>query len=290
MNNTVNKNNLARTYQAMQRWDIGEDIRCTWRCLVDRNYRPVMTGEWVSQETLKNALKDLNAPDYADWCVEQNLQFQQVATDEQALYAALTQHRDQIVKHGGMCAEFGVFQGHSLRRCAELVPECHWYGFDSFEGFENDWQINNNQYALSKEAFSLGGVVPNLDRDNVSLVKGYFSQSLPEFSSGLAPDQYFSFVHIDCDTFAAAECVFNYLGDRFVKGTIIVFDDIVGLIGITDAMKAFYDFVKAKNITFEWLVCGKGPNVFSVLDRGCVITHWLFANKVGMFSAACILK
>ncbi len=24
----------------MQPWDIGEDIRCTWRCLVDQNYRP----------------------------------------------------------------------------------------------------------------------------------------------------------------------------------------------------------------------------------------------------------
>lgn len=286
----LNKQTIRRTARAMPRWDIGEDVRNVWRCLSDKNYRPIMTGEWVSDERLQNALKPLNQPDYAEWNLHQYAEFKEKAIKGQALYAIISHYRDHIIQHGGLCAEFGVFQGYSLKMSAEMLPECQWYGFDSFEGFEQEWQMNNNQYALRKDAFSLGGHVPELALANVSLVKGYFSDSLPKFVANLSDEDYFSLVHIDCDTFDAVESVFTYLGDRVVPGTIIVMDDLVGLIGITDAMKAFYEFVQNKNIQFEWLLCGRGPNDYTVLDRGCVMTHWLFANKIGMFSAACMLK
>ena len=285
-----NKEGMRRTARAMRRWNIGEDVRGVWRCLSDQNYRPIMMGEWVSDKRLQDALVGLNDPDYAEWNLRQYREFKEKAIDEQILYTIISRYRNHILQHGDLCAEFGVFQGYSLKLSAEMLPECQWYGFDSFEGFEQEWQMNNNQYALRKDAFSLGGRVPELGLRNVSLVKGYFSDSLPKFVAKLSDEDYFSLVHIDCDTFDAVESVFTYLGDRLLLGTIIVMDDLVGLIGIRDAMKAFYEFVQNKNIEFEWLLCGRGPNEYTVLDRGWIMTHWLFTNKIGMFSAACMLK
>ena len=281
---------VKRTSRAMRKWKLGEDVRNVWRCLSDKNYRSIMTGEWVDEHALRSALESTDDPVYTDWCVRQNLRLREKSVDGQVLYLILSQYRDHIVRHGGICAEFGVFQGYSLKRCAEMTPSCRWYGFDSFEGFEHEWNMNNGQYSLHKNAFSLGGRAPDLGCENVSLVKGYFSATLPEFSSALRPGERLSFAHIDCDTFDAAECVFDHLGERIVSGTILVFDDIVGLVGCTDVMKALHAFVQDTDRSFEWLLCGRGPNEYTVLDRGSVLTHWLFAYKKGMFSAACIFK
>jgi len=289
MSSFVEQGIYQRTYRAIRRWDFAEDMRNLWRCSTDPYFRPIMTGEWMSSDMLKKALSSINDIDYEKWCLSQNEHLRTKAIDQQVLYTVLAEYQTHIFQHQGICAEFGVFQGHSLQKSAQMLPKCQWFGFDSFEGFEQAWGMNNDQYILGKDAFSLGGKMPDIRLENITLVKGYFSQSLPLFMEKLAYDDHFSFVHIDCDTFDAVTSIFDHIGERLVPGTILVMDDLVGIIGITDAMKAFYNFVQARNLSFEWLYSGRGPNEYTVLDRGCVLTHWLFTNRVGMFSAACIL-
>src|SRR5579864_7846005 len=37
-------------------------------------------------------------------------------------------------KPPGLFLEFGVYKGDSINRMADLRPDIHWYGFDSFVG------------------------------------------------------------------------------------------------------------------------------------------------------------
>ena len=66
--------------------------------------------------------------------------------------------------------EFGVFQGNSIRRMAELFthPESRFVGFDSFAGLP--------AAGCDKQAgaFSTEGKTPGIDDVRVSFVKGYF--------------------------------------------------------------------------------------------------------------------
>ena len=281
---------LTHTYQSLPRWDITEDIKGVKNCIVNKKYRAIMSGDWDSEQTLRDELKDFEDPEYAEWCVAQNKKFREMSIKEPILYDVVSRYRNQIIEHGGMCAEFGVFRGYSINKCAGIIPERQWYGFDSFEGFESDWNTYQDNYSVHKTAFSLKGGLPKLEHNNISLIKGYYSQSLPEFASGLESDKYFSLIHIDCDIFEATKCIFDQIGNRLVPGTIIVLDESVGLCGISDVLKAFYDFVRTNNLKFQWLGSGKGPNEFTVLDRGWIMTHWLFAYKTGMCSSACILQ
>lgn len=66
----------------------------------------------------------------------------------------------------GLVAEFGVFRGSTLRRIAEALPGRTVFGFDSFEGFPEDWDL---AYGLTskKDFFDLGGDLPGEAPENV---------------------------------------------------------------------------------------------------------------------------
>jgi len=66
--------------------------------------------------------------------------------------------------------------------------------------------------------------------DNTVLVKGLFIDTLPGQLRTI-DRQYkchtpVSFVHIDCDIYDGARDVLFLLSNRFVKGSIIVFDEL----------------------------------------------------------------
>ncbi len=56
--------------------------------------------------------------------------------------------------------------------------------------------------------------------NNVTLVKGYFEESLPRF-----PETTFAFVHLDCDTYSAYRECLAYFYPRLSPAGIIVFDE-----------------------------------------------------------------
>lgn len=150
-----------------------------------------------------------------------------------------------LAQNEGLFLEFGVASGRSINYFAELRPECNFHGFDSFEGLPEDW----NGWNVKKGAFARKSL-PQV-RQNVTLHKGWFDQSLPEFLRD--NHENVAFLHVDCDLYSSAKCIFEQLADRIVPGTVIVFDELLNYPGWKmHEYKAFQEFVKSCKITCIW--------------------------------------
>jgi hypothetical protein len=124
----------------------------------------------------------------------------------------------------GLIAEFGVFKGESIRWLGAWTDQ-PVYGFDSFEGLEEDWTGTTNH---AKGTFDVGGRLPTVPA-NVTLIKGWFDKTLPGFLAQHPGP--FSFLHLDADTYEATKTVLDLCADRIVPGTIIAFDEYFGFRG-----------------------------------------------------------
>jgi hypothetical protein len=142
----------------------------------------------------------------------------------------------------GMFMEFGVFQGDSIRQIAALNPDRTVYGFDWFQGLPEDWGR-----LLQKGTFACE--VPQVP-DNVRLVVGMFQDTLPDFLKKHRAKV--SFVHIDCDLYSSTKCILDNLAPRFVDGTVLAFDEIVGLPDcLTHEARAFAEFLNEYGFRYE---------------------------------------
>jgi hypothetical protein len=140
---------------------------------------------------------------------EQFLTAMAFETDLELMSVAASQ-----VDPNGLFLEFGVATGRTIRHLAGLSTS-PVYGFDSFEGLPEDWRTG-----FEKGAFS--GSLPTVPA-NVSLIKGWYSETLPAFL--LKHKERVSFLHIDCDLYSSTKCVFDLLADRITSGTVILFDE-----------------------------------------------------------------
>ena len=87
---------------------------------------------------------------------------------------------------------------------------------DSFEGLKGDWYGSD----APSGTFGLGGQPPKVI-SNVTLVKGWFDNTLPIFLSG--HPGVFSFLHLDADTFEWTALVLDLIKDRIAN------DEYIGL-------------------------------------------------------------
>jgi hypothetical protein len=144
----------------------------------------------------------------------------------------------------GLYCEFGVYSGSTINFIASRIPKTI-YGFDSFEGLPEDWQpgVEKGTFQMKK--------LPRV-RKNVKLLKGWFNKSVPAFA--LEHRENCSFLHIDCDLYSSTKTVFDVLGDRIVKGTVLVFDEFFNYPGWREGeFRAFQEFVSARSLQFEYL-------------------------------------
>jgi predicted O-methyltransferase YrrM len=148
----------------------------------------------------------------------------------------------------GLYAEFGVWQGGTINFIADRVGHAITvHGFDSFEGLPEDWQ---GEY--SKGAFHMQGVLPRV-RPNVRLHAGWFDDSLPRFAKE-HPNEYFAFLHVDCDLYSSTKTIFDHLGDRVRPGSVIVFDEYFNYPGWREhEYRAFQEFVRAGSLRYRYL-------------------------------------
>jgi predicted O-methyltransferase YrrM len=145
----------------------------------------------------------------------------------------------------GHYLEFGVYKGGSIRFIAKHVGASQTiHGFDSFRGLQESWSGDRFN-------FDLDGRPPKTP-DNVVLHQGFFADTLPgwlEQNPGPA-----AFVHIDCDLYEPTRCVFEYLEDRIVPGTIIVFDEYFNYPNWqAHEFRAFSELVQRCHIQYEYL-------------------------------------
>lgn len=120
----------------------------------------------------------------------------------------------------GEILEFGVFRGVTINCLGYALPDRKIIGFDSFEGLPEDWDMGGKK--TKKEAFDRGGEMPEVP-DNVTLVKGFFDKTLPEYKKNLGK---IGFLHCDADLYSSTKTVLTELNDLIVPGTIIRFDEL----------------------------------------------------------------
>ncbi len=157
----------------------------------------------------------------------------------------LREHAVSQSKIEGLYLEFGVFSGKSINQVAGLKPEKTIYGFDSFKGLPETWRTGfpENEFAMEK--------LP-IVKENVKLEIGYFDETLPEFVKKHLENC--AYIHIDCDLYSSTKTIFEFLEDKFVEGTIIVFDEYFNYPSWQEnEFKAFQEFVNEKNLRYEYI-------------------------------------
>lgn len=124
--------------------------------------------------------------------------------------------------------EFGVFRGSTLKTITQCFPNQKIYGFDSFEGLPEDWWFSKKEVESGKSSHPKGHFgnisIPKFG-DNVTLVKGFFDDSLPNFIAE-QNIKTIKLLHIDSDLYSSAKTIFDLLNDFIVPGTVIVFDEL----------------------------------------------------------------
>jgi O-methyltransferase len=141
----------------------------------------------------------------------------------------------------GYYMEFGVLNGECMidayRQFRGLFS--HFLGFDSFEGLP-DLSAEDIVSAELMPIFHQGNyasmqyeyvkkVILNscrMEAEELTLVKGLFSKSLPEFQKEELKQYGIPLViYIDCDLYSSTVDVLHFIDDLIVTGTWIIFDD-----------------------------------------------------------------
>jgi hypothetical protein len=147
----------------------------------------------------------------------------------------------------GHYLEFGVFTGGTIRYMARHVGNRTIHGFDSFEGLPEPW----SGFSLGGKSFDVKGRLPRVP-GNVTLHRGYFDQSLPQWLNDHPGPV--AFVHIDCDLYSSTKTILDLLASRLVNGTVILFDEYFNYPGWEQhEFKAFQEFVAARGVKYDYL-------------------------------------
>lgn len=206
----------------------------------DRNIRKLVKAS--RKTSVREVLQERSVEDSADYA-EAHMTDALVFHSREALW----DYALAAMSFSGLVAEFGVWKGESINYFARKLPTQTIYGFDSFEGLHTDWPGTS----AAKGHFNLGGRLPAVDK-NVELVKGWFDRTIPAFLD--AREGGFSFIHIDCDTYQAADIVLQHVGERVRRGTVFVFDEYFGFWGWRQGeFKAWAEFCDARSIRYRYL-------------------------------------
>jgi O-methyltransferase len=148
------------------------------------------------------------------------------------IFKLLEQSRDVE----GDVAECGVYRGATLIPMALYLKqrgiEKSVFGFDSFEGFDESVNIDIRLGGRDIESKRVGGLGDTSYEEladkiarfglssAVTLVKGYFRETLPRFDSCRV-----SFVHLDCDLYQSYKDCLEFFYPRLSPGGIVLFDE-----------------------------------------------------------------
>lgn len=159
--------------------------------------------------------------------------------------AALEAAAKEIYRNnvGGAVAELGVYRGDFARFIAKLMPDRMLYLFDTFEGFDDRDDSENDDREILHGAYgewnfkgtSMEVVLERIGlHDNVIVKKGYF----PETSKGLE-DEKFAFASIDTDLYEPTKAGLDFFYPRMSAGGYIFVHDFAELKGVRKAVCEF---------------------------------------------------
>lgn len=145
----------------------------------------------------------------------------------------------------GLWLEFGVFKAYSTNYLARHT-EATVYGFDSFHGLQEDW----HGVGHVQGSFDLAGRLPRT-RSNVSLIAGWFNDTVPGFLTANA--EQVALLHLDCDTYESTAYVLGQMKDRLTPESVVVLDDYHGFWGYREGQfRAWAEFVAAHGLDYRY--------------------------------------
>jgi len=162
--------------------------------------------------------------------------------------------------------DLGVWIGWSTRLISDASGRTV-YGFDTFEGLVEDWQIDD-QILVKRGTFSLSeplaqrfirdtgvslhdGVPAALGR-KVQFIRGSTYETLAPFLAD-RPSVPIRLFHMDLDTYESCLHALETCKDRFVEGSILVFDEYLVTNG---EMLAFYEFQRKYELEWRYRAWG----------------------------------
>ena len=128
-------------------------------------------------------------------------------------------------KEGNLFLEFGVYKGDSINLFGNFLLQHgrEIYGFDSFEGLEEEWNMNDynpiGRFSLNKKS-------PKVVK-NVKLIKGKVQDTLENFLNDKM-DKKIIFAHMDMDTYTPTKYALNKIKPFLQSGSVILFDEFYG--------------------------------------------------------------
>jgi hypothetical protein len=183
--------------------------------------------------------------------------------------------------------DLGVWLGWSTRLIADASGR-KVYGFDTFEGLVEDWQVDD-QLVIKQGTFSLSEpLAERFMRDtNVSLheglpaalgrqvqfIRGSTYETLAPFLAE-RPATPIRLFHMDLDTYESCLHALETCKDRFVEGSILIFDEYLVTNG---EMRAFFEFQSQYDL--EWRYRAWGLEVFE-MNLEMVTARW---RRIGYF-------
>jgi hypothetical protein len=177
--------------------------------------------------------------------------------------------------------DLGVWLGWSTRLLSDASGRMV-YGFDTFEGLVEDWQIDD-QILIKQGTFSLseplaqrfirdtgvslhGGLPAKLGR-RVEFIRGSTYETLAPFLAE-RPGAPISLFHMDLDTYESCLHALETCKDRFIEGSILVFDEYLVTNG---EMRAFFEFQSKYEL--EWRYRAWGLEIFE-MNLEMVTVRW----------------
>lgn len=134
--------------------------------------------------------------------------------------------------------EFGVFQGRHFSSAFHFAQmnnlrAMNFYAFDSFQGLPEisgldttaPRQFTKGEFSCDVETFKKSLVRNGIDMSKVTIVPGWFNESLnPETKQKVAIRKA-AVIWIDCDFYESTVPVLDFVTDYVQDGTVIIFDD-----------------------------------------------------------------
>ena len=154
-----------------------------------------------------------------------------------ALEAAMAELESNGLIHQSDYYEFGVFRGYALYAAQAAAralgaDSMRFYGFDSFQGLPaaTDVDSTGSMFFQGQFSCSRGFVEEALrkhgaDLSTITLVEGFFDESLTQELRTHHPFKPVGVAVIDCDLYASTVPVLKWLGNLLQPGSILMMDD-----------------------------------------------------------------
>jgi Macrocin-O-methyltransferase (TylF) len=198
----------------------------------------------------------------------------------------LLQEASRLTKPGRqdsdeLVLDLGVWLGWSTRLISDASDRMV-YGFDTFEGLVEDWQIDD-QILIKQGTFSLAEpIAERFMRDTgvslheglpaalgrkVQFIRGSTYETLAPFLAE-RPASPIRLFHMDLDTYESCLHALETCKDRFIEGSILVFDEYLVTNG---EMRAFFEFQSQYEL--EWRYRAWGLEIFE-MNLEMVTARW----------------